>query len=109
MIRQLKYINKTLANLPFSALHPVLQLLLQAGITALFRYLRDRDTAAARVAKRIALAMLMADSSITLRSWLERELPKLEREIRALSPNNPHLIYALAVLAQLQKFLKEIA
>lgn len=54
----------------------------------------------------MALALSVVDRATDVQSWLTKELPKLERELRKLSKIHPELEYAVIIVKKLRQTLK---
>lgn len=72
----------------------------------MIRYLRTLAHPTARIAYRMALALSVADKATDVQSWLAKELPKLERELRKLSKTHGELEYAVIVIRKLKQAIK---
>ena len=81
-------------------------MVLQVGLAILIRYLRTLAHPTARIAYRMALAVSVADRATDVQSWFNKELPKLERELRKISKTHPELEYAVVIVKKLRQVIK---
>ncbi len=85
---------------------PITRIVLQVGFALLIRYLRTLAHPTARIAYRMALALSVVDRATDVQSWLAKELPKLERELRKLSKTHGELEYAVIVIKKMRQSIQ---
>lgn len=86
---------------------PLTRLFFQVGLALLVRHLRAIPHPTARLGYRIALALSVLDQAPNVLEWSQKELPKLERELRKLSKLHPELLYAVTLISKLRGLTKE--
>lgn len=81
---------------------PVTRAILQVSLTLLLRYLRSWAHPAAGLVRRMVIAASAAERAVSATAWIQKELPKIERELRKLKKTYPEAEYLLVIARRLR-------
>lgn len=82
---------------------PLTRAVLQVALALLLRYLRSWAHPAAKLVRRMVVAASAAERATSATAWIQKELPKIERELRKLKKTYPEAEYLLVITGKLRR------
>lgn len=75
----------------------------QIALTLLLHYLRSWAHPAAKLAQKLVIAAGAAERASSMAAWIQKELPKVERELRKLKKTYPEVEYLLLITGRIRQ------